>query len=96
MSADWDVYFSSVDGRPCALYVDLGIRHEVPRAYKTRLHSVDVDLLAPTPEGLADSELAVLTEIMGRLQDSLEKNLGADFVAAVTIASPALPLGPTP
>lgn len=47
MSEEWDFYFCQVDDKPASIFVDLGIREQVPIAalpHRARIHGM------PTPE----------------------------------------------
>lgn len=69
MSQDWDFYFCQVEGMPASLFVDLGIRENVPVAGATEFAWLRVRLNHPRPDGLsADAEFDRLAEI----EDALE------------------------
>ncbi len=64
MSDDWDFYFCQVDHKPASLFVDLGLRPDVPMPNLSDLVWVRLRLRHPRPDGLSsDEEFDRLSEI---------------------------------
>ena len=58
LSDEWDFYFARVNDAVSSIFVDLGIRPDVPIEKRPWLLWVCVQLLAPKPDGLATNEEA--------------------------------------
>jgi len=85
LSDEWDFYFARIDDAPAAIFIDLGIRAEVPLEKRPWLLWVWAQLQAPKPDGLATNEEAARLNTVGEALDSLIcATCGAQLVARVT------------
>jgi regulator of RNase E activity RraB len=85
LSDEWDFFFASVDDAIVSIFVDLGIRPEVPIEERPWLLWVHVDMQAPRPDGLSSSEESPrLKEIGDALDATVSATCGALLVARVT------------
>jgi len=85
LSDEWDFYFARINDAPASIFIDLGIRHDVPLEARPWLLWVWVPLKAPKPDGLASSDEAhALNEIGIALTASISATCGAQLVARVT------------
>lgn len=58
MSDEWDFYFARVNDAVSSIFVDLGIRSDVPLEKRPWLLWVWVEMRAPRPDGLSSNEEA--------------------------------------
>jgi regulator of RNase E activity RraB len=85
LSDEWDFFFASVDDAVVSIFVDLGIRPEVPIEARPWLLWVHVDMQAPRPDGLSSSEEAPrLKEVGDALDAAVSATCGAQLVGRVT------------
>lgn len=85
MSDEWDFYFGRVNGAVSSIFVDLGIRPDVPVEKRPWLLWVFVPLQSPTAEGLSsNSEGARLHEIGEALDAHISAACGAQMVGRIT------------
>jgi hypothetical protein len=85
LSAEWDFYFARVNDAVSSIFVDLGIRADVPLEKRPWLLWVWVQLQAPKADGLATNEEArALHEIGGALDSMVSATCGAQMVARIT------------
>jgi hypothetical protein len=85
MSDEWDFYFARVDGAVSSIFVDLGIRPDVPLEKRPWLLWVFVDLQSPGAEGLSTQEEAPrLHEIGEALDAAISTACGAQLVGRIT------------
>ncbi len=85
MSDEWDFYFGRVNGAVSSIFVDLGIRPDVPMEKRPWLLWVFVNLQSPTPEGLSsNSEGARLHEMGEALDANISAACGAQMVGRLT------------
>ena len=85
MSDEWDFYFARLNDAVTSIFVDLGIRDDVPVETRPWLLWVWVQLLAPKPDGLATNEEARRLHEIGEALDSLvSATCGAQLVARIT------------
>ena len=85
MSDEWDFYFARVNDAVSSIFVDLGIRADVPLEKRPWLLWIWVQLQAPKPDGLATNEEArSLHEIGGALNSMVSATCGAQMVARIT------------
>jgi regulator of RNase E activity RraB len=85
LSDDWDFYFGRVNGAVSSIFVDLGIRPEVPVEKRPWLLWVFIPLQSPTAEGLSsNSEGARLHEIGEALDAHVSVACGAQLVGRIT------------
>ena len=85
MSDEWDFYFARVNDAVSSIFVDLGIRAEVPMEKWPWLLWVRVQLQAPKPDGLSTNEEArKLNEIGEALDSMVSVTCGAQLVGRVT------------
>lgn len=85
MSDEWDFYFGRVNGAVSSIFVDLGIRPDVPMEKRPWLLWVFVPLQSPTPEGLSsNSEGARLHEIGEALDAHVSAACAAQMVGRIT------------
>jgi hypothetical protein len=85
LSDEWDFYFARINDAPASIFIDLGIRSDVPLEKRPWLLWVWVPLKAPKPDGLAtNDEASVLNEIGTALDASVAVTCGAQLVARIT------------
>lgn len=85
MSDEWDFYFARLNDAVSSIFVDLGVRPDVPIEKRPWLLWVYVQLLAPTPDGLATNEEArKLNEIGEQLSSMVSATCGAQLVGRIT------------
>lgn len=85
MSDEWDFYFARVNDAVSSIFVDLGIRADVPVEKRPWLLWVWVQLQAAKPDGLATNEEARLLHEIGEVLDSMvSATCGAQLVGRIT------------
>jgi regulator of RNase E activity RraB len=85
LSDEWDFYFARVNDAVSSIFVDLGIRGDVPMEKRPWLLWILVQLQAPKPDGLATNEEArTLHEIGAALGSTISATCGAQLVARIT------------
>ena len=85
MSDDWDFYFARIDEAPAAIFIDLGLRADVPVEKRPWLLWVWTQLMAPKADGLATNEEAAKLNAIGEALDPVvSATCGAQLVARVT------------
>ena len=85
MSDEWDFYFARINDAPAAIFIDLGIRPDVPLEKRPWLLWVWTQLQAPKPDGLATNEEAARLNAIGEALDAVvSATCGAQLVARVT------------
>lgn len=85
LSDEWDFFFASADNAVVSIFVDLGIRPEVPIEARPWLLWVHVDMQSPRPDGLSSGEEAPkLKEIGDALDAAISATCGAQLVGRVT------------
>ena len=73
MSDDWDFYFCRVDNEPESIFVDLGIREEVPIAGLPHLAWLRLYMRMPRPDGLSsNAEYETLVAIEDSVSHAIE------------------------
>src|SRR5437762_13251321 len=84
LSDEWDFYFARVNDAVSSIFVDLGIRADVPIEKRPWLLWVWVQLQSPKPDGLATNEEArTLHEVAGALGSMITATCGAQMVARI-------------
>lgn len=85
MSDEWDFYFARVNDALSSIFVDLGIRAEVPIEKRPWLLWVWIQLQAAKPDGLSTNEEArKLNEIGEALDSMVSPTCGAQLVGRIT------------
>jgi hypothetical protein len=85
LSDDWDFYFARINDAPASIFIDLGVRADVPLEKRPWLLWVMVQLKAPKADGLASNEEAAKLNAIGEaLGASVGATCGAQLVARVT------------
>ena len=85
MSDQWDFYFARINDAPASIFIDLGIRGDVPLEKRPWLLWVWVQIKAPNSDGLAThEEAAQLNSIGEALESVISATCGAQLVARVT------------
>lgn len=85
MSDEWDFYFARLNDAVSSIFVDLGIREDVPIETRPWLLWVWVVLQAPKPDGLATNEEGRVLHEIGEALDSLvSATCGAQLVGRIT------------
>ncbi len=85
MSDDWDFYFARVNDAVASIFVDLGIRPDVPSEKRPWLLWVGVDMLSPRDDGLSSTEEAPTLHAIGEALDAaVSAACGAQLVGRVT------------
>ncbi len=78
MSNDWDFYSCRVDDKPASIFVDLGIRRDVPLSGRPYMAFVRLFMRAPRPDGLSSQEEF---EDLIRVEDQVTAALAAGNAA---------------
>jgi hypothetical protein len=85
VSDEWDFYFARVNGAVSSIFVDLGLRPDVPLEKRPWLLWVFVDLQAPNTDGLSTNEEAPRLHEIGESLDACVSALcGAQLVGRIT------------
>jgi regulator of RNase E activity RraB len=85
LSDEWDFYFARINEAPASIFIDLGIRADVPLEKRPWLLWVWAQLLAPKADGLATNEEASRLNAIGEALDAVvSATCGAQLVARVT------------
>ena len=85
MSDEWDFYFARANDAVSSIFVDLGIRKDVPVETRPWLLWVWVVLQAPKADGLAtNDEGRLLSEIGAALDSLVSATCGAQLVGRIT------------
>lgn len=85
MSDEWDFYFARVNEAVSSIFVDLGIRPDVPNEKRPWLLWVWVDMQAPRSDGLSSADEAPrLHEIGAALDAMISPVCGAQLVGRIT------------
>ena len=85
MSDDWDFYFARVNGAVSSIFLDLGLRPEVPLEKRPWLLWVFVDLQSPSTDGLSTQDEAPTLHAIGESLDALiSPSCGAQLVGRIT------------
>lgn len=85
MSDEWDFYFARVNGAVSSIFVDLGIRPDVPLEKRPWLLWVFVQLQSPNAEGLSTNDEAPRLHEIGEALDAAVSSLcGAQLVGRIT------------
>ena len=85
MSDEWDFYFARVNDAVSSIFVDLGVRPDVPIEKRPWLLWVYIPLLAARPDGLASNEEArKLHEIGEALGSMVSATCGAQLIGRIT------------
>ena len=85
MSDEWDFYFARVNDAVSSIFVDLGVRPEVPVEARPWLLWVWVPLRSPRDDGLSSSEEAPkLNELGDALDSAIGAACGAQYVGRIT------------
>ena len=85
MSDDWDFYFARVNGAVSSIFVDLGIRTDVPLEKRPWLLWVFVTLQSPNAEGLSTNDEAPTLQAIGEALDAhVGVACGAQLVGRIT------------
>lgn len=85
MSDEWDFYFARVNGAVSSIFVDLGVRPDVPVEKRPWMLWVIVPLQSPNPEGLSTNEEAPRLHEIGEALDANVSSLcGAQLVGRIT------------
>ena len=85
MSDDWDFYFARVNGAVSSIFVDLGVRPDVPLEKRPWLLWVFVELRSPNAEGMStQTEAPTLHAIGDALDAMIAPACGAQLVGRIT------------
>ena len=85
MSDDWDFYFARVNGAVSSIFLDLGLRPDVPLEKRPWLLWVFVDLQSPSTDGLSTQDEAPALHAIGESLDALiSPTCGAQLVGRIT------------
>ncbi len=85
MSDEWDFYFARVNDAVSSIFVDLGIRPDVPIEKRPWLLWVWVEMQSARPDGLSSNEEAPkLHEIGETLDAMISATCGAQLVGRIT------------
>ena len=85
MSDDWDFYFARVNGAVSSIFLDLGLRPDVPLEKRPWLLWVFVDMQSPSTDGLSTQEEAPTLHAIGESLDALvSPTCGAQLVGRIT------------
>jgi hypothetical protein len=85
LSDEWDFYFARVNDAVSSIFVDLGIRPDVPNEKRPWLLWVWVDMKTPRPDGMSSgAEAPKLHEIGTALDAMVSPVCGAQLVGRIT------------
>lgn len=85
MQDEWNFYLCNVNDSLASIYLNLGLRQEVPLPNKNWLLWVWVYLKQPRPDGLSSSnEAPVLFRIEDRLNEQMKSQFGAILSGRIT------------
>jgi len=85
LSDEWDFYFARVNDAVSSIFVDLGIRPEVPIEKRPWLLWVWVEMQSARPDGMSSNEEApTLQEIGESLDATISATCGAQLVGRIT------------
>lgn len=85
MSDDWDFYFAKVNDTVTSIFVDLGIRADVPNDKRPWLLWVGLDMREPRADGLSSAEEAPTLHAIGEaLEAHVSPTCGAQLVGRLT------------
>jgi hypothetical protein len=85
LSDEWDFYFARVNDAVSSIFVDLGIRPDVPIEKRPWLLWVWVEMQSARPDGLSSSDEAPALQAIGESLDAmLSVSCGAQLVGRVT------------
>ena len=85
MSDDWDFYFGRVNGAVASIFVDLGVRPDVPMEKRPWLLWVFLTLKSPNAEGLSSNDEAPALQAIGETLDAnIAPLCGAQLVGRLT------------
>jgi hypothetical protein len=85
LSDDWDFYFARVNGAVSSIFVDLGIRPDVPLEKRPWLLWVFVELQSPSADGLSTQEESPTLHAIGEaLNAMIAPTCGAQLVGRIT------------
>jgi len=85
LSDEWDFYFARVNDAVSSIFVDLGIRPDVPVETRPWLLWVWVKLQSPNPDGLSTSDEAPKLNAIGEALDAtVSATCGAQLVGRIT------------
>jgi hypothetical protein len=85
LSDEWDFYFARLNDAVSSIFVDLGVRPDVPIEKRPWLLWVYVQLLAPKPDGLATNDEARRLHAVGEALSSIvSATCGAQLVGRIT------------
>ena len=72
MSEEWNFYFCQVDDKPASIFVDLGIREQVPVAALPHRACLSLILKHPREDGLSSQQEY---EVLSAFEDALKQHL---------------------
>jgi len=85
LSDEWDFYFARINDAPASIFIDLGVRADVPLEKRPWLLWAWVQLNGATADGLASNEEAPALHRIGEALDAtIAPTCGAQLVARVT------------
>jgi hypothetical protein len=85
LSDEWDFYFARVNDAVSSIFVDLGIRPDVPVEKRPWLLWVQVEMQSARPDGLSSGDEAPVLQAIGESLDAmLSASCGAQLVGRIT------------
>src|SRR5262249_34747262 len=84
MAENWDAYLTNIDGKVASIFVDLGLKADVPMAGKPWSFFIRIPLLNPADNGLTQTEeFTILQSVEQAILDAL-KDQQAIYAGRVT------------
>jgi regulator of RNase E activity RraB len=85
LSDEWDFYFARVNDAVCSIFVDLGLRPDVPIEKRPWLLWVWVEMQSPRPDGLASNDESPQLHAIGAALDAtISAICAAQLVGRIT------------
>ncbi len=83
--ANWDFYFTELDGSPASMYLDLGLNKIAPLSDKNYLLTIIITMNDPQDNGFSSKEESeILFGIEDKISDAVTKPFGALFAGRET------------
>ena len=85
MPHDWNCYLATVNGKLASIFLDLGVRSEIPDRKRIWLLWIWVQLKSPRPDGLSDdSEFDSLIALDKRIAQALSQKCNGVLAGTIT------------
>jgi uncharacterized protein (TIGR01619 family) len=85
MSDKWNFYFTKIEDRDASIFVDLGIRDDVPDRKRPVMFEIEMPFLTPREDGLSmNDEADTLFVIEDALSEQIQSIAKAELVGRIT------------